>query len=200
MIQTLNIQELIEKTIADRVNYELGEKLGHLRWLRNDRNRISHDLSLALAKIRKHENDAGKQQLIHEQAARRQLFGRFTVGDTVYITHRERVDKRVCQTCKNENKISVSFDSPFGQRWLKVTCPDCDGNDWNKMIYKHHVRTDKVSQITCKLWRGGRELEVWLEREDGSRRDEAIFMTLEEAQAYCDEKNAAEEAKKTVLA
>lgn len=190
------LAEKLRELIDVEVKKELGNRHSDLEWLRKEKASAYAELSAARLKIRTLENEKSKFLKEHTKTVQRELFGRFTVGDVVYYAKHHKVGQVHCGTCNNTNKV----ETKLGERTISIKCPDCP-NHWDSIIYEYRPEKDEVRQINAKLWARGEssELKVYLHRYDGEKSDKELFLTIEECQAYCDEKNKIEQEKKQAL-
>lgn len=187
---TLKLRDLVD----GEVKKELSNKHADFKWLQKERERINVELSAVRMKLRGLENERSKFLKEHTKTVQRELFGGFTIGDVVYYAKSHKAGDVHCPTCNNKRKVEMTL----GERSFAKECPDCTANYFQRTIYEHKPQRDKVTQINTKLWAGGegKELEIYLDQRDGSTKGTGIFRTIEECQAYCDELNEKEQAKK----
>lgn len=183
----------LRELIDAEVKKEMGVKAGDLKWLQKQRGLLNNELSEYRMKVRQLEKEKADFLKEHTKTVQRELFGGFTVGDTVYYAKSFESGRILCPTCNNTKKVEMSF----GERTFVKDCPDCPGY-FSSIVYEYKPQRDKVTQINTKLWAGGdkRECEIYLDRRDGSLKANDMFQTIEECQAYCDGLNAKEQEKR----
>lgn len=188
------LTEKLRELIDTEVRKELGNKLGDYRWLQKERTRINCELSKANMKIRELENEKSKFLKEHTKTVHRELFGSYTIGDIVYYAKSKECGKVTCETCNNSRKL----ETKLGERSFTIDCPDCHLSYYDRTIFEYTPERDKVNQINSRLWAGGErmELEVYLDRKDGTTNGVKIFRTEEECRSYCDEMNKKEQTKR----
>jgi len=193
--QRNELTDKLRELVDGEVKKELGNRHADLVWHQKERSRLSLELSAARLKIRGLENERTKFQKNHTKAVQRELFGGFTVGDVVYYAKPHEVGRIHCNTCNDTRKVNMSL----GERTFLKECPDCYSSWYTRTIYEYKPQRDTVTQINTKLWGGGenRELEIYLDRRDGSSKAGTIFLTAEECQVYCDELNKKEQLKRS---
>ncbi|MDD9266004.1 hypothetical protein ACFPES_03060 [Paenibacillus sp. GCM10023248] len=145
-----------------------------------------------------HINGHAKDNILREamKEARREIFGGFYPGDTVYYPD-YKYDRTTCATCNGKKKVTADVngvDHTFD-------CPTCDGYGSKSKSYYVSSKEDRIETITLEFNRDkkAKHHRFYLQRKDSSVEQEKIFKTVEECQAWCEAKNKEleeQEAKK----
>lgn len=179
------LSQQIHQMIENEARAKIASTFTELEQARKTNEELRKQMHEMRNQIRTFDDRVKKERKAAEEELKRSFFDGYICGDKVFIAY-SKYQRETCTTCSGTAKVTALI----GNKEMEIKCPGCEGTG-GKHSYEYEPHEDQIRTITVELNdRGGKFVQAYLKRKDTKVDYERIFTTLEECQAFCDQKNS----------
>lgn len=184
------LSQQIHQMIENEARSKIASTFTELEQARKTNEELRKQMHEMRNQIRTFDDRVKKERKQAEEAIKRGFFDGYICGDKVFVAY-SKYRRETCTTCSGVAKVTALI----GNAEMQIRCPECDGTG-GKHKYHYEPLEDHIETVTVELNdRGGKFVNAYLKKKESKVEYERIFATLEECQAYCDEKNSESEGR-----
>lgn len=184
------LSQQIHQMIENEARAKIASTFTELEQARKTNEELRKQMHEMRNQIRTFDDRVKKERKQAEEAIKRGFFDGYICGDKVFVADMKYYAEK-CDMCSGAAKVTALVDGSE----LQVRCPKCEGMG-SKHKYNYQTVEDHIGTVIVEMNSGGKKyVTAYLKKKDSKVGHERIFQTLEECQAYCDEKNSESEER-----